>query len=89
MGMRKHLTKGASYALAPKLTFAARHPRKAAAVKAASWAMERVSPNRRRRSRMRSTATGIGAAAMAVPIGIWLGRKLWTGNPQREEGTLS
>jgi hypothetical protein len=84
MGMRQQLTKGASYALAPKLTFAARHPRKAGAAKAASWAMDRVSPKRRRRSTLRSTAKGIGAAAFAVPVGIWLGRKLWSDSAHRE-----
>lgn len=75
MSIRKQLSKGASYAKAPRLTYAARHPNKAAAKKAADWAMNRVSPRRRRRARMRSTMTGIGAAAVAVPVGIWLGRR--------------
>ena len=78
MSMRSQINKGMSYAMAPKLTFAARHPTKAAAVKAASWAMDRVTPARRRRARRRATMTGIGAAAVAVPVGVWLGRKIWS-----------
>lgn len=85
MGIGKQLAKGASYAVAPKLTYAARHPRKAAAAKAASWAMDRVPIRRRRRARMRKALTGIGAAAVAVPVGIWLGRKLWGGGEETQE----
>jgi hypothetical protein len=80
MGMRKQLAKGASYAAAPKATFAAFNPGKAAAGKATSWAMDRMMPERRRRSRRNSTMKGLGAAAMAIPIGIWLGRRFWSSN---------
>ena len=85
--MRTQVSKGMGYALAPKLTFAARHPGKAAAVNAASWAIDRVTPaRRRRRARMRSTMTGLGAAAVAVPVGIWLGRKIWSRNGGETSG---
>jgi len=84
MAMRSTIGKGVSYALAPKLTFAARHPRKAVAVKAASWAMDRLPRRRRRHSTMQSTLTGVGAALVAVPIGIWLGRKFWSSEGSEE-----
>jgi hypothetical protein len=86
MGIRKQVLGGMSYALAPKLTFAARHPRKAAAAKAASWAMDQIAVGRRRkRAKMRSTMTGLGAAAVAVPVGVWLGRRIWSKNANGED----
>ena len=75
MSMRKKLAKGAAYAVAPKLSFAALNPKKAAFAKAASWAMDRAMPERRRRSRRSMAMKGIGAAALAVPVGLWLGRR--------------
>ncbi|MEX2584684.1 MAG: hypothetical protein WD766_15555 [Gemmatimonadota bacterium] len=83
MGMRKKMMKGVGYAAAPKATFAALNPGKAAMVKAASWTMDRVSPSRRRRSRTRSTMAGIGAAAVAIPVGFFLGRR-FLGDRQTE-----
>lgn len=70
------LLKAASYVAAPKLTFAARNPKKAALVKAGQWAMDRVTPNRRRNTAGRSALKGLGAAAVALPVGLWLGRKV-------------
>jgi hypothetical protein len=84
MGMGKKLTKGLSYAVAPKLTFTAMNPGKAAAMKAASWAMYRMSPAKRRRARVRTAATGFGAAAFALPLGFWMGKKIWSGMSHRE-----
>ena len=76
MGMRKRLAKGVGYAMAPKATFAALHPRKAAYAKAATWIMGRVTPSRRRHHRGRAVAAGLGAAAVTVPLGLWLGRRM-------------
>jgi hypothetical protein len=76
MNVRKRIVKGVGYTVAPKATFAALHPRKAAVAKATSWALGRIAPSRQRRSRTRMVATGVGAAAMTVPLGIWLGRRL-------------
>ena len=78
MSMRKKVAKGIGYATAPKATFAALNPGKAAMIKAGSWALDHMSPARRRRSRNRSTMTGIGAAAVAVPVGFWIGRRFWS-----------
>lgn len=76
MGMRKRLAKGVGYAMAPKATFAALHPRKAGYAKAASWVVGRVAPSKRRHSRGRTVAAGIGAAAVTVPLGLWIGRRM-------------
>jgi hypothetical protein len=71
------LLKTASYLAAPKLTYAARHPRKAALLKAGTWATSRVMPGRRkRRSRTGLAMKGLGAAAVAIPLGIWMGRRM-------------
>jgi hypothetical protein len=88
MGMRKQLAKGAGYIVAPKLTFTALNPGKAAAAKAASWTLDRVSPARRRRARNRSRMTGLGAAAVAVPVGMWLGRRYWTRRSNEAQFTM-
>jgi hypothetical protein len=74
MGMRRRLMKGVGYAVAPKFTFAAMHPRKAAFGKAASWAMHRVARRSTRRSHS-PAMIGLGAAALALPVGLWLGRR--------------
>jgi hypothetical protein len=76
MGMRKRIAKGVGYAVAPKATFTALHPRKAAYAKATTWLVDRMTPSRRRRSRTRAVATGLGAAAVTVPLGLWLGRRI-------------
>jgi hypothetical protein len=82
MGIRRQLAKGVGYAMAPKLTFTALNPKKAAAVKAADWALGRISPSHRRRTRNRSRMTGLGAAAVALPVGLWLGRRLLWGRSE-------
>jgi hypothetical protein len=90
MGMAKKVFKGISYAKAPKATFTALNPGKAAFMKAGSWTLDRISPSRRRRSRTRSAVTGIGAAAVAVPMGVWLGRRLWNSRSnQTQMGGIS
>jgi hypothetical protein len=76
MSMRSTIAKGTAYALAPRTTFAVRHPRKAAVAMAAGMA-NRLSPARRRRARTRTALKGLGAAAVALPVGLWLGRKMW------------
>lgn len=82
MGMRKKIAKGMAYAAAPKLSFAAFNPKKAAFAKAASWAMDHVTPERRRRSRSHMAMKGLGAAAVALPVGVWLGRRFLGNEPQ-------
>lgn len=69
------ILKLASYAAAPKLTFAARHPKRAAVAKAGKWALDRVTPSRRKPSYGAMALKGLGAAAVALPVGMWLGRK--------------
>lgn len=69
---------------APKMMRAAqavrgvRDPRKAALMKAARWAAERMQPEPKRDT-ARSAAIGLGAAAIAIPLGLWLGRRLRAG----------
>ena len=70
MGMRRRIAKEVGKRVVPKLTFAAKQ---VATKKAASWAMNRVSPSRRRQNRNR--VIGLGAAVIALPIGLWLGRR--------------
>jgi hypothetical protein len=83
MGMKRKIAKGLAYAAMPKGTFAALNPGKAAVGKAASWAIDRAMPERKRKSSNRSAITGIAAAVVAVPIGMWLGRRIWS----NEEGS--
>ena len=83
MSIRKKVVKGMAYAAAPKLSFAAFNPKKAAFAKAASWAMDHVTPERRRRSKRHMAMKGLGAAAMALPVGVWLGRK-YLGNDEHQ-----
>lgn len=78
------LFKTASYLAAPKLTFAASNPKKAALLKAGKWAAGRVMPSRRRPSYGMMALKGLGAAAVALPIGMWLGRKV-LGDRQTEQ----
>jgi hypothetical protein len=85
MGMRRKVLKGIGYATAPRLTFAALNPRKAAFAKATEWAVNRVAPGRKRRSQRNRTMTGLGAAAVAVPLGFWLGRRFWSSNEPHAE----
>jgi hypothetical protein len=87
MSMRKKVMKGIGYATAPKATFAALNPGKAAMLKAASWTFDHVTPSRRRRSRTRSAVTGIGAAAVALPMGVWLGRRMWNSRLHNTQNT--
>lgn len=77
MAMKKRLLKAAGYAAAPKLAFALQHPRKMAMAKAATWAMHRIGPQKRRMSMAGTAARGFGAAAVALPIGMWLGRRVF------------
>lgn len=78
MGMRKKIAKGLLYSAAPKLTFAALHPQKAAMTKAATWALSNVSNvgARPRRQSSNLGIIGVGAAAIALPIGMLIGRHL-------------
>ncbi|MEX0911870.1 MAG: hypothetical protein WD737_03380 [Gemmatimonadota bacterium] len=89
MGKARKLVKGISYAKAPKATFALLNPGKTAAIKAASWTMDRISPARRRRARTRAALPGIGAAAVAVPLGVWLGRRIWSGRSEAPQMTAA
>jgi len=82
MGIRRTVLKTVGYATAPRLTFAALNPKKAAVAKMAEWAVKRVSPARQRRARNRAAITRVGAAVMAVPVGLWLGRKLRSPQPR-------
>lgn len=72
----------ASYAAAPKLTFAARHPKRAAVAKAGQWALGKVMPRRRKPAYGSMALKGFGAAAVALPVGMWLGRKARGGSQQ-------
>ncbi len=78
--MIKKVIKGAAWAKAPRLMFAARNPRKAAVLKAVDWATGLVTPRRKRSSAGRKALQGLGAAAVALPIGLWVGRKVRGGN---------
>jgi hypothetical protein len=77
MGMKKKLLTGAGYIAAPKLAFALKHPRKAVVTKAATWAMGHVTHRRRKSSAGATAAKGLGAAALALPVGLWLGRRMF------------
>lgn len=78
MGMKKKLLKGVGYVAAPKLSFAMLHPRKAAMAGVATWALDHMTPHRRRHTRRGTAAKGLGAAAIALPIGLWLGRRVFS-----------
>ena len=78
MGMKRKILKGAGYLATPKLAFAFNHPRKAAMVKATTWAMNRIPARRRRASPGMTAAKGLGAAVIALPVGMWLGRRFMT-----------
>lgn len=73
--MRK-LMKTAAWAAAPKAMFAMKNPKKAALLKAAGWATQRVLPHRRKSHTGRNVALGLGAAALAIPLGLWAGRRM-------------
>jgi hypothetical protein len=75
MGMRKRIAKGLLYTAAPKLTFAALHPKQAALKKGASWAMSRMGHQPRHRS-SHLGMIGLGAAAIALPLGVLIGRRM-------------
>ncbi|CAN5655805.1 hypothetical protein BH23GEM3_BH23GEM3_13220 [soil metagenome] len=82
------LLKTAAWIKAPRLTFAAKNPRKAAFLKATGWVTDRVLPHRRKRTTATRTAVrGLGAAAVAIPLGVWAGRKLRGG--RKHEGASS
>jgi hypothetical protein len=85
MGIGKRVLKGVGYATAPRLTFAATNPKKAAFGKAAEWAIDRVAPNRRKSRNRNNTLTGLGAAAVAVPIGFWIGRRFWSASSESQQ----
>jgi hypothetical protein len=84
MGFAKKALKTVGWVKAPRLMFARRHPRKAALLAATGWIANRVLPGRRRRrtSFARTAAQGLGAAAVAIPVGVWVGRKVWGGSEQ-------
>ena len=75
MGMRKRIAKGLLYTAAPKLTFAALHPKKATTAKATSWAMSQLGHRPRQRS-SHAGMIGLGAAAIALPLGMLIGRRM-------------
>jgi hypothetical protein len=85
MGMRKRVLKGIGYATAPRLTFAAANPKKAAFGKAAEWALGRVAPERKKSRNRSNTLTGLGAAAVAVPVGFWIGRRFWSSSSHDQQ----
>ncbi|HEV2132512.1 MAG TPA: hypothetical protein VGR27_15465 [Longimicrobiaceae bacterium] len=78
--MIKKVLKGAAWAKAPRLMFAAKNPRKAAVLKAVDWATGLVTPRRKRRSTGKLALQGLGAAAVALPLGLWVGRKVRGGS---------
>lgn len=80
------LMKLASYAAAPKFTFAARHPKRAAIAKAGQWALGRVTPKRSKPAIGTMALKGLGAAAVALPVGLWLGRKGRRADPIQARG---
>lgn len=80
MGMRKTMMKGMSYAVAPKAAFTVFNPKKTAFAKATGWAMSSMFPRRRNNTMAMTAAKGFGAAAIAVPLGMWIGRKIWHGD---------
>lgn len=75
MRIRKRIARGLLYSAAPRLTFAALHPKKAAIAKASSWAMSRLGHPPRRRSNHLGMLR-FGAAAVALPIGVLIGRRM-------------
>lgn len=77
MGMKNRLLSAAGYAAAPRLAFALQHPGKMAVASAAGWVANRISPRRRHSSRGATAAKGFGAAAVALPVGMWLGRRIF------------
>ncbi|HEX6924987.1 MAG TPA: hypothetical protein VF167_06135 [Longimicrobiaceae bacterium] len=78
MGTKKRILKGAGYLAAPKLLFTLNHPRKAMMARAATWATGHLMPRRRRSHTMGTTAMrGLSAAAVALPVGLWLGRRIF------------
>lgn len=79
MGMKQRLLAAAGYAAAPRLAFTLQHPGKMAVASAAGWAANRMAPRRRRSSMGATAAKGLGAAALAVPVGMWLGRRIFQG----------
>lgn len=73
MGMRKRIAKGLLRGVAPRLAFAALHPRKAAR----GLALTRMESRQDRRPR-RVAPPGIlalGSAVVALPIGVLIGRR--------------
>lgn len=83
MNMKKTLLKGAGYAVAPKLSFAANNPGKAAFAKATKWAGRRVLKRKPEPSMGMTALKGLGAAAVAIPVGLWLGRRFLGGSEQQ------
>lgn len=88
MGLGKKALKTVGWVKAPRLMFARRHPRKAALLAATGWITNRVLPGRRRRraSFARTAAQGLGAAVVAIPVGVWVGRKVWGGSSEQPAG---
>lgn len=70
------MLKSVAYMKAPKLSFAAFNPRKAALLKAGQMALGRLRPRRREPAYGKMALKGLGAAAMAIPLGLWLGRRV-------------
>jgi hypothetical protein len=79
MGIAKKMMKGGAYVTVAKKVAKELSPGKETVEKAASKALGRISPaRRRRRTRNRAMFTGLVAAAVAVPLGILLGRRYLT-----------
>jgi hypothetical protein len=73
------LLKTAAKHAVPHLATLTRGRKKKMLTKAGRWAAGQVM--RKQRSSMGSMALkGLGAAALAVPVGMWLGRKLMSGD---------
>ncbi len=66
----------AAYAIAPKATFAVRHPVTAVQLKKVPFDLKHAFAPR---------ITALGAAALAVPLGMWIGRRMDGYGPRREE----
>jgi hypothetical protein len=86
--MMKRILKTAGWIAAPKTMFAVTRPRKAAMLKATQVAagalVSRLPFRRQRTSPLRVVARGLGAAALTVPIGLWAGRKMFSGGSTAE-----
>ena len=89
MGMRTTILKGIGLAAGRSLASTYFKRGSSAFEDATNRAMFRISPTRRRRARTRAAMTGLGAAAVAIPLGLWLGRRVWGLNTRNRSTTTS